>query len=236
MNLDTRFVPDLEEGHKRLSGQPLIHFKSRVAKAAHILEELTSVGIDPQAPNKALFAGSGLSFIPYILARHTAWDIFAGDLNASDLYKNAWIRDRINLAHLDLTAMPYPDNAFDVVVCNHVIEHVPAWEAVARELYRVVKKGGVVYLATPNLYRPDAPMNVLWRKKKNVPRHTRIDLHMGFSMPEIEHLLADFARLDKFNRTHVLINSPAFLRLPLSLVPARLYDRFAPNNVVIAHK
>lgn len=45
--------------------------------------------------------------------------------------------------------VPVPDGEFDLVVTCHVIEHVPDDEAYARELARVVRPGGHVYVETP---------------------------------------------------------------------------------------
>jgi 2-polyprenyl-3-methyl-5-hydroxy-6-metoxy-1,4-benzoquinol methylase len=132
--------------------------------------------------------------------------------------------------------MPFGDAAFDVVVCNHVIEHVPGWEKLAGELHRMVRPNGVLYLATPNLYRPNVPLGVLFKNKKNVSRQTRIDCHMGFSLAELKRLLADFTHLQVFNRTHVYINCPSWVRPALSLIPGWVYDQLTPNHVVIARK
>jgi SAM-dependent methyltransferase len=244
MNLSNEFLQDIGEGERRLSGKELSHFKSRVEKAAHILTELAEAGVDPQQKYRVLFAGSGVGFIPYILARHAAWKIYSGDLNQTYINKFPWIRDRISLSCLDVTAMPFPDNSFDVVVYNHVVEHVLVWEKLASESYRIVKKAGLLYLATPNLnglYRPDVPLkvffrNLLFRNQQNTSRETRIRLHMGLGLDEIERLLAEYSDLKIINRAHVVINCPTPLKSPFSLIPMAIYRRFAPNHVVIARK
>jgi 2-polyprenyl-3-methyl-5-hydroxy-6-metoxy-1,4-benzoquinol methylase len=244
MNLTSDFLRDIEEGERKLSGRELVHFKSRVGKAAHILAELADAGINPAKQYKILFAGSGVGFIPYILARHTSWNIFAGDLNEEYLNRFHFIRQRINLSRLDVTEMPFQDNTFDAVIFNHVVEHVLCWEELASEGHRIVKNQGLLYLATPNLhglYRPDLPLkvffqNVLFRKNKNVARETRVLLHMGLSWHEIETLLAEFGELNVLNRAHVLINCPTPLRFPFYLIPAVIYRSFAPNHVVLAYK
>ena len=51
------------------------------------------------------------------------------------------------------TALPFSDETFDVVLSNHVIEHVGGRRdqlAHLSEIARVLKKDGVAYLATPN--------------------------------------------------------------------------------------
>lgn len=50
--------------------------------------------------------------------------------------------------------LPFADAAFDVVLSNHVIEHVSSPEQHLREIHRVLKPGGIAYLATPNRLWP----------------------------------------------------------------------------------
>jgi SAM-dependent methyltransferase len=49
--------------------------------------------------------------------------------------------------------LPFPDACFDLVVMNQVIEHVADQGMVAREAARVVREGGVIYVACPNYLR-----------------------------------------------------------------------------------
>ncbi|MCO5268623.1 MAG: class I SAM-dependent methyltransferase [Brumimicrobium sp.] len=44
--------------------------------------------------------------------------------------------------HFDLHNIPLEDNRFDVIFCNHVLEHVEDANQCMRELYRVMKPGG----------------------------------------------------------------------------------------------
>jgi predicted SAM-dependent methyltransferase len=48
---------------------------------------------------------------------------------------------------------PLPDESFDGIVCEHMIEHVPYESGlrVLRECHRVLKLGGVLRIATPDL-------------------------------------------------------------------------------------
>lgn len=42
----------------------------------------------------------------------------------------------------DITDLPFEDGSFDVVFCNHVLEHIPDDTKAMQELYRVLKPGG----------------------------------------------------------------------------------------------
>lgn len=50
-----------------------------------------------------------------------------------------------------LHKIPVKDDYFDAIVCNAVLEHVENPMAVMQEFFRVLKKGGYLYLAVPFL-------------------------------------------------------------------------------------
>jgi SAM-dependent methyltransferase len=49
----------------------------------------------------------------------------------------------------DLTSAPLPDDSFDVIVCNHVLEHIPDDRAALREIRRMLAPDGWALLMTP---------------------------------------------------------------------------------------
>jgi 2-polyprenyl-3-methyl-5-hydroxy-6-metoxy-1,4-benzoquinol methylase len=51
-------------------------------------------------------------------------------------------------------ALPFEDASFDVVISHHVIEHVQDQVRHLQEIWRVLRPGGVCYLATPNKSSP----------------------------------------------------------------------------------
>lgn len=57
----------------------------------------------------------------------------------------------------DLGEIPYPfaDDEFDLVVSNHVVEHIPDVMAFVSELHRITKPGGKIRLLTPHYTNPD---------------------------------------------------------------------------------
>lgn len=53
------------------------------------------------------------------------------------------------MQHMDMTDVPFKDAAFDLIVCVHVLEHVPDDRQAMREMLRVLKPGGVAMLLVP---------------------------------------------------------------------------------------
>lgn len=51
--------------------------------------------------------------------------------------------------------LPFRDGALDAVVGQHVIEHLPNVDAAFREWHRVLRAGGRIAMATPNVRYPD---------------------------------------------------------------------------------
>jgi ubiquinone/menaquinone biosynthesis C-methylase UbiE len=49
----------------------------------------------------------------------------------------------------DATTVPVPDGSFDAVLCTEVLEHVPEPILVIRELGRILKPGGTLFLSAP---------------------------------------------------------------------------------------
>jgi SAM-dependent methyltransferase len=52
---------------------------------------------------------------------------------------------------IDVTALQYDDASFDLVVCNHVLEHVPDDRRAIREIARVLRPGGAAILLVPDV-------------------------------------------------------------------------------------
>lgn len=50
--------------------------------------------------------------------------------------------------------MPFKDESFDIILCSDVIEHVERPENLVREISRMLKKGGILYVTCPNKMSP----------------------------------------------------------------------------------
>lgn len=49
----------------------------------------------------------------------------------------------------DICDLPFKDNSYDIIFCNHVLEHIPNDDLAMEELYRVLKSGGFAILQIP---------------------------------------------------------------------------------------
>ena len=53
----------------------------------------------------------------------------------------------------DICNLPFEDNSFEVIFCNHVLEHIPDDAKAMSELFRVLKPGGWGILQVPISYQ-----------------------------------------------------------------------------------
>ena len=64
-------------------------------------------------------------------------------------YVTADLEDPGAMVRMDVEAVPYRDETFDVVACSHVLEHVADDRQALRELHRVLKRDGWAILLVP---------------------------------------------------------------------------------------
>ncbi len=82
------------------------------------------------------------------------YDIFSINQNieyvACDLFPESFrYRGKVKIKKADITNIPFEENYFDVVLCSHVLEHIPDDILAMSELYRVMKKGAWSILQVP---------------------------------------------------------------------------------------
>ena len=66
------------------------------------------------------------------------WDYTTTDLNSP-------LADVV----ADICDLPFQNNQYDLILCNHVLEHIPNDLKAMTELYRVLKKGGTLIAQVP---------------------------------------------------------------------------------------
>jgi SAM-dependent methyltransferase len=70
------------------------------------------------------------------------------DYVATDLHPEHYDAT-LKVVRADLTNLPWDANRFNLVICNHVLEHIPDDKKAISELYRVTKQKGLAILQVP---------------------------------------------------------------------------------------
>ena len=85
----------------------------------------------------------------------------------------------------DLTSIPVEDGRFDRVICNQVLEHLPAPSDALKELNRVLKPGGRIFCTCPLFYQEH------WRPY-DYYRYTQFGLRHLFQAAGFRVILIDW--------------------------------------------
>lgn len=66
-----------------------------------------------------------------------------------ELYVTADLESPLATLHFDVRQIPLPDGAFDIIICNHLLEHVENDHQALAELYRIMRHGGWGIILSP---------------------------------------------------------------------------------------
>lgn len=105
----------------------------------HLFLYLRAAGLLPVAADARILHFAPERHLARILAEGMPAQYVRGDLFPTSP----------QIERLDITAIAYPDDNFDLVLANHVMEHVPDDMRALTELRRVLKPGAYAVLQTP---------------------------------------------------------------------------------------
>ncbi|HEY3520511.1 MAG TPA: methyltransferase domain-containing protein [Rhodanobacteraceae bacterium] len=201
---------------------------------------------------RLLEIGTGSGVIAHYFATRPGLDC---EVDAVDVLDQRQILEGYRYQTVTGVELPFEDGSFNVVISNHVIEHVGgADEQVAhlRAIARVLKPGGTAYLATPNRWQPVEPhfqlMFLSWLPRSWRSRYVRwrkagdcYDCE-PLAMPELEAMLR-VAGFDYMNACWEAIRAmstteikPTRLIAMVSRIPRGWIQplrRFSPTHVYL---
>lgn len=214
---------------------------SRKPKAEKILRLLD---LAPRAtPWRILEVGTGTGGIAHCIATHPE---LRCEVTSVDVVDVRQVHDGYAFHQVQGTKLPFDDEAFDVVITNHVIEHVgeaPEQRDHLRECRRVLVAGGRGYLAVPNRWMLVEPhfhlpflswMPHAWRSAyvRLAGKGEQYDCE-PLTLPALEHLFRD-ADLPARNVTVAALRATldiegtrGFVRRVAASVPDAIWQRLA---------
>ncbi len=83
--------------------------------------------------------------------KKSGFAVYGLDISKSAVKKAKIKNIKTKVIDLNLQKLPYKDNFFDLIWMTDVIEHVFWPDFLLSEINRVIKKGGYLYLTTPNV-------------------------------------------------------------------------------------
>lgn len=116
-------------------------FKRRAVRLFEKVEQI-------MAPGRVLDIGCAIG-TELAVARERGWSGIGVELSRSSV---RIAREKgLNVHACTLEDSGFPDSSFDLVTGNHVLEHIPIVDPFFRELKRVLRRGGFLFLSLPNV-------------------------------------------------------------------------------------
>lgn len=142
----SKSVPSDDELESYYSSEyELTEFFSPITKKRY--EEILDGFEHLKKTNNLLDVGSGSAFFAEI-ATQRGWKVFGTELTDESIRKAE--EKGVIMSKGKLEDIEYESDFFDLIVCIEVIEHVSFPTPFTKELQRVLRKGGAVYISTPN--------------------------------------------------------------------------------------
>ncbi len=136
--------------------------------------------------------------------------------------------------------LPFKSGFFNLVYAGEVIEHLFDTELFLTEINRVLKKGGVLVLTTPNLvHLPDRIKFLKGKTPAQVnPIHHFLKYHIRpFTYPQLKHCLESFGfEVEKFVSTMVVFKRDGEEVASASKLLAKLFPQLGSFLIVKAVK
>ena len=106
----------------------------------------------------------------------------------------------------DIQDLPFEENSFDVIFCNHVLEHVDNDQKALSELFRVMKPGGWGILQVPIRYQQEKTFEdpTITDRKERIEKFGQYDHVRVYGMDYYEKLADAGFEVEKVNLSEKL--------------------------------
>jgi SAM-dependent methyltransferase len=159
-----RFYPDAYYGHPSAKFRPWVERAVRWIGARHV--RFLSLALPPGS--RVLDVGCGRGVVLGALADH-GLEVHGVEMSAAAA-RGADPRAQIRIAR-DLAQADYPDLHFDQVLVWHVLEHLERPRETLEEVRRILRPGGRLVVAVPNLASRQAAWSGPAWFHLDLPRH-----------------------------------------------------------------
>jgi len=135
------------------SYKTLYNHSERIQKAEKIIAILKDYFNDVLKDLRLIDIGSSTGIITNHLSKHFCDTVGIDiDENAVKYAKENFENTRLHFFIQDSMDIKFPDNTFDVVNCTHIYEHVPDSHQLMREIFRILKPGGICFFSAGNRF------------------------------------------------------------------------------------
>lgn len=239
-----------------LSSPILLDPQYKQPKVAKMLSILADTGVVSDIPKMlAVDIGCSRGFFTTGLAPYFAHvmgiDI---DTHALKIARKENTHPHIHYVAGDSSNLPLEDNSVDLVVCNHVYEHVPNAEKLFAEIYRVLSADGVCYLGAasrltviePHYHLPFLswlPKSCAHLYMKSVGKgdayYENLRTYWGIrrlisNFDVLDYTLKVVAQPDRFNARDLLPKGGLLEKIPRFVW--KLFYSFLPSYILILKK
>jgi SAM-dependent methyltransferase len=149
------FYSGLHETNRNYSAGTY-HFKSLFS--SHVLDQWLQAKAGRPFRILDVGCGKGLFMREFVKTLKSRWKITPTRITGLDLVRSpedlfAEISDKFEFIQHDTDGnpLPFPENSFDFICCNHVLEHVFETEKLVKEYKRVIAPDGLCLISVPNL-------------------------------------------------------------------------------------
>jgi SAM-dependent methyltransferase len=134
------------------------------------------------------------------------------------------------------------DGHFDLIILNHVIEHLRNGETVLASLHRKLRPGGMIYIETPDIATLNYPSAIGFMNFYDDPTHQRVYevrslvvemMRIGFVVNRFGRR-RDWRRMALFSLPMLVINLLYSLPVKKTIDARGLWDLFGIASFVIA--